>query len=106
MNISKGMVAQRLSDAELKKELATVWPNLSQKTMDLLVTPHKRKHIMNHHPGDPFLLFLQKYLHPHITRLTLKYSLILMNYINRTQLISRANISKYNTQRHLVVTST
>jgi len=50
------MVAQRLSDAELKKELSTVWPNLSQKTMDLLVTPHKRKHIMNHHPGDSFLL--------------------------------------------------
>lgn len=38
------MVAQRLSDAELKKELSTVWPSLSQKTMDLLVTPHKRKH--------------------------------------------------------------
>uniref|UniRef100_A0A8C4HJW2 Voltage-dependent N-type calcium channel subunit alpha n=1 Tax=Dicentrarchus labrax TaxID=13489 RepID=A0A8C4HJW2_DICLA len=33
--------AQRLSDAELKKELSTVWPNLSQKTVDLLVTPHK-----------------------------------------------------------------
>uniref|UniRef100_A0A669D0M0 Voltage-dependent N-type calcium channel subunit alpha n=1 Tax=Oreochromis niloticus TaxID=8128 RepID=A0A669D0M0_ORENI len=33
--------AQRLCDAELKKELSTVWPNLSQKTMDLLVTPHK-----------------------------------------------------------------
>uniref|UniRef100_A0A7N6A178 Voltage-dependent N-type calcium channel subunit alpha n=1 Tax=Anabas testudineus TaxID=64144 RepID=A0A7N6A178_ANATE len=33
--------AQRLSDTELKKELSTVWPNLSQKTMDLLVTPHK-----------------------------------------------------------------
>uniref|UniRef100_A0A3B5AUI0 Voltage-dependent calcium channel alpha-1 subunit IQ domain-containing protein n=1 Tax=Stegastes partitus TaxID=144197 RepID=A0A3B5AUI0_9TELE len=33
--------AQRLSDAELKKELSTVWPSLSQKTMDLLVTPHK-----------------------------------------------------------------
>lgn len=56
MNLSTGMVAQRLSDAELKKELSTVWPNLSQKTMDLLVTPHKRKHIMNHHPGDSFLL--------------------------------------------------
>ncbi|KAI3372490.1 hypothetical protein L3Q82_022689 [Scortum barcoo] len=37
----RGMVAQRLSDAELKKELSTVWPSLSQKTMDLLVTPHK-----------------------------------------------------------------
>uniref|UniRef100_A0A3B3E2D1 Voltage-dependent N-type calcium channel subunit alpha n=1 Tax=Oryzias melastigma TaxID=30732 RepID=A0A3B3E2D1_ORYME len=33
--------AQRLLDAELKKELSTVWPSLSQKTMDLLVTPHK-----------------------------------------------------------------
>uniref|UniRef100_A0A8C1Q715 Voltage-dependent N-type calcium channel subunit alpha n=1 Tax=Cyprinus carpio TaxID=7962 RepID=A0A8C1Q715_CYPCA len=34
-------LASGQSDAELKKELATVWPNLSQKTMDLLVTPHK-----------------------------------------------------------------
>ncbi|XP_026067320.1 calcium channel, voltage-dependent, N type, alpha 1B subunit, a isoform X12 [Carassius auratus] len=41
IKLASGMVAQRLSDAELKKELATVWPNLSQKTMDLLVTPHK-----------------------------------------------------------------
>uniref|UniRef100_A0A8C4ZFR6 Calcium channel, voltage-dependent, N type, alpha 1B subunit, a n=1 Tax=Gadus morhua TaxID=8049 RepID=A0A8C4ZFR6_GADMO len=29
------------SDAELKKELSTVWSSLSHKTMDLLVTPHK-----------------------------------------------------------------
>uniref|UniRef100_A0A8C7L9L3 Voltage-dependent N-type calcium channel subunit alpha n=1 Tax=Oncorhynchus kisutch TaxID=8019 RepID=A0A8C7L9L3_ONCKI len=41
IKLSSGMVAQRLSDAELKKELSTVWPSLSQKTMDLLVTPHK-----------------------------------------------------------------
>ncbi|XP_016130712.1 calcium channel, voltage-dependent, N type, alpha 1B subunit, a [Sinocyclocheilus grahami] len=41
IKLASGMVAQRLSDAELKKELTTVWPNLSQKTMDLLVTPHK-----------------------------------------------------------------
>ncbi|XP_026102737.1 voltage-dependent N-type calcium channel subunit alpha-1B-like isoform X3 [Carassius auratus] len=41
IKLASGMVAQRLSDAELKKELATVWPSLSQKTMDLLVTPHK-----------------------------------------------------------------
>ncbi|KAL6465306.1 hypothetical protein MHYP_G00254390 [Metynnis hypsauchen] len=41
IKLASGMVAQRLCDAELKKELATVWPNLSQKTMDLLVTPHK-----------------------------------------------------------------
>ncbi|CAB1321731.1 unnamed protein product, partial [Coregonus sp. 'balchen'] len=36
IKLSSGMVAQRLSDAELKKELSTVWPSLSQKTMDLL----------------------------------------------------------------------
>ncbi|XP_046904709.1 LOW QUALITY PROTEIN: calcium channel, voltage-dependent, N type, alpha 1B subunit, a [Hypomesus transpacificus] len=41
IKLGSGMVGQRLSDAELKKELATVWPSLSQKTMDLLVTPHK-----------------------------------------------------------------
>ncbi|XP_067376954.1 calcium channel, voltage-dependent, N type, alpha 1B subunit, a [Channa argus] len=41
IKLSSGMVAQRLCDAELKKELSTVWPSLSQKTMDLLVTPHK-----------------------------------------------------------------
>uniref|UniRef100_A0AAQ4RDZ7 Calcium channel, voltage-dependent, N type, alpha 1B subunit, a n=1 Tax=Gasterosteus aculeatus aculeatus TaxID=481459 RepID=A0AAQ4RDZ7_GASAC len=37
----RGGASQCLSDAELKKELSTVWPSLSQKTMDLLVTPHK-----------------------------------------------------------------
>uniref|UniRef100_A0A8C7UJ42 Voltage-dependent N-type calcium channel subunit alpha n=1 Tax=Oncorhynchus mykiss TaxID=8022 RepID=A0A8C7UJ42_ONCMY len=42
IKLASGMVAQRLSDAELKKELSQVWPSLSQKTMDLLVTPHKR----------------------------------------------------------------
>uniref|UniRef100_A0AAQ4PQF7 Voltage-dependent N-type calcium channel subunit alpha n=1 Tax=Gasterosteus aculeatus aculeatus TaxID=481459 RepID=A0AAQ4PQF7_GASAC len=41
IKLASGMVAQCLSDAELKKELSTVWPSLSQKTMDLLVTPHK-----------------------------------------------------------------
>ncbi|XP_076854330.1 voltage-dependent N-type calcium channel subunit alpha-1B-like [Brachyhypopomus gauderio] len=41
IKLASGMVAQRLCDAELKKELATVWPSLSQKTMDLLVTAHK-----------------------------------------------------------------
>uniref|UniRef100_A0A7N6BGV2 Voltage-dependent N-type calcium channel subunit alpha n=1 Tax=Anabas testudineus TaxID=64144 RepID=A0A7N6BGV2_ANATE len=44
IKLASGMVAQRLSDTELKKELSTVWPNLSQKTMDLLVTPHKSKY--------------------------------------------------------------
>ncbi|KAJ3603533.1 hypothetical protein NHX12_028278 [Muraenolepis orangiensis] len=41
IKLTSGMVAQRLSDAELKRELSIVWPSLSQKTMDLLVTPHK-----------------------------------------------------------------
>uniref|UniRef100_A0A8C7HWP4 Voltage-dependent N-type calcium channel subunit alpha n=1 Tax=Oncorhynchus kisutch TaxID=8019 RepID=A0A8C7HWP4_ONCKI len=41
IKLASGMVAQRLSDADLKKELSQVWPSLSQKTMDLLVTPHK-----------------------------------------------------------------
>ncbi|XP_036382022.1 calcium channel, voltage-dependent, N type, alpha 1B subunit, a [Megalops cyprinoides] len=41
IKLASGMVAQRLCDADLKKELSTVWPNLSQKTLDLLVTPHK-----------------------------------------------------------------
>ncbi|CAG5918538.1 unnamed protein product [Menidia menidia] len=41
IKLASGIVAQRILDAELKKELSTVWSNLSQKTMDLLVTPHK-----------------------------------------------------------------
>ncbi|XP_037832747.1 calcium channel, voltage-dependent, N type, alpha 1B subunit, a isoform X3 [Kryptolebias marmoratus] len=41
IKLASGIVVQRLLDAELKKELSTVWPNLSQKTLDLLVTPHK-----------------------------------------------------------------
>ncbi|XP_061585641.1 LOW QUALITY PROTEIN: voltage-dependent N-type calcium channel subunit alpha-1B-like [Cololabis saira] len=41
IKLASGMVVQRLLDAQLKKELSTVWPNLSQKSMDLLVTPHK-----------------------------------------------------------------
>lgn len=38
---SAGVLAQRLCDADLKREISRVWPNLSQKTVDLLVTPHK-----------------------------------------------------------------
>lgn len=30
-------------DAELRKEMMAIWPNLSQKNLDLLVTPHKCK---------------------------------------------------------------
>ncbi|RMB93775.1 hypothetical protein DUI87_29767 [Hirundo rustica rustica] len=28
-------------DAELRKEMIAIWPNLSPKNLDLLVTPHK-----------------------------------------------------------------
>uniref|UniRef100_A0A3Q4N8Y3 Voltage-dependent N-type calcium channel subunit alpha n=1 Tax=Neolamprologus brichardi TaxID=32507 RepID=A0A3Q4N8Y3_NEOBR len=41
IKLASGMLAQRLCDADLKREINRVWPNLSQKTMDLLVTPHK-----------------------------------------------------------------
>uniref|UniRef100_A0A8C8SNZ9 Voltage-dependent N-type calcium channel subunit alpha n=1 Tax=Pelusios castaneus TaxID=367368 RepID=A0A8C8SNZ9_9SAUR len=34
-------VKQHQCDAELRKEISLVWPNLSQKTLDLLVPPHK-----------------------------------------------------------------
>lgn len=30
-------------DAELRKEMMAIWPNLSQKSLDQLVTPHKGK---------------------------------------------------------------
>uniref|UniRef100_A0A8C8YA96 Voltage-dependent P/Q-type calcium channel subunit alpha n=1 Tax=Panthera leo TaxID=9689 RepID=A0A8C8YA96_PANLE len=36
----KGADKQQM-DAELRKEMMAIWPNLSQKTLDLLVTPHK-----------------------------------------------------------------
>ncbi|NXP63924.1 CAC1B protein, partial [Chloropsis cyanopogon] len=36
-----GGVKQHQCDAELRKEISLVWPNLSQKTLDLLVPPHK-----------------------------------------------------------------
>uniref|UniRef100_A0AAX7V4N8 Voltage-dependent N-type calcium channel subunit alpha n=1 Tax=Astatotilapia calliptera TaxID=8154 RepID=A0AAX7V4N8_ASTCA len=41
IKLASGLLAQRLCDADLKREINRVWPNLSQKTMDLLVTPHK-----------------------------------------------------------------
>ncbi|XP_077162605.1 voltage-dependent N-type calcium channel subunit alpha-1B isoform X4 [Paroedura picta] len=34
-------ILQHQCDAELRKEISLVWPNLSQKTLDLLVPPHK-----------------------------------------------------------------
>uniref|UniRef100_A0A8C4I2S4 Voltage-dependent N-type calcium channel subunit alpha n=1 Tax=Dicentrarchus labrax TaxID=13489 RepID=A0A8C4I2S4_DICLA len=41
IKLASGVLAQRLSDVDLKREINRVWPNLSQKTVDLLVTPHK-----------------------------------------------------------------
>ncbi|KAI3361703.1 hypothetical protein L3Q82_002061 [Scortum barcoo] len=41
IKLASGVLAQRLCDADLKREINRVWPNLSQKTVDLLVTPHK-----------------------------------------------------------------
>ncbi|CAF87240.1 unnamed protein product, partial [Tetraodon nigroviridis] len=37
------VLVQRLYDADLKREISRVWPSLPQKTVDLLVTPHKCK---------------------------------------------------------------
>uniref|UniRef100_A0A8D2NZX5 Voltage-dependent N-type calcium channel subunit alpha n=1 Tax=Zosterops lateralis melanops TaxID=1220523 RepID=A0A8D2NZX5_ZOSLA len=39
--LAAGGVKQHQCDAELRKEISLVWPNLSQKTLDLLVPPHK-----------------------------------------------------------------
>ncbi|XP_057202239.1 voltage-dependent P/Q-type calcium channel subunit alpha-1A isoform X14 [Triplophysa rosa] len=41
IKIAKGGIDKHQMDAELRKEMMAIWPNLSQKTLDLLVTPHK-----------------------------------------------------------------
>nr|XP_033816361.1 voltage-dependent N-type calcium channel subunit alpha-1B isoform X2 [Geotrypetes seraphini] len=41
IKLASGGVNQHQRDAELRKEISSVWPNLSQKTLDLLVPPHK-----------------------------------------------------------------
>ncbi|XP_064892065.1 voltage-dependent N-type calcium channel subunit alpha-1B isoform X9 [Columba livia] len=41
IKLASGGVKQNQCDAELRKEISLVWPNLSQKTLDLLVPPHK-----------------------------------------------------------------
>uniref|UniRef100_A0A3P9K885 Voltage-dependent N-type calcium channel subunit alpha n=1 Tax=Oryzias latipes TaxID=8090 RepID=A0A3P9K885_ORYLA len=41
IKLASGVLAQRLCDADLRREINKVWPNLSPKTADLLVTPHK-----------------------------------------------------------------
>ncbi|KFW82785.1 Voltage-dependent N-type calcium channel subunit alpha-1B, partial [Manacus vitellinus] len=39
IKLASGGVKQHQCDAELRKEISLVWPNLSQKTLDLLVPP-------------------------------------------------------------------
>uniref|UniRef100_A0A672JP05 Voltage-dependent N-type calcium channel subunit alpha n=1 Tax=Salarias fasciatus TaxID=181472 RepID=A0A672JP05_SALFA len=41
IKLASGVLAQHLCDVDLKREINRVWPSLSQKTVDLLVTPHK-----------------------------------------------------------------
>lgn len=41
--VPAGGADKQQMDAELRKEMMAIWPNLSQKTLDLLVTPHKCK---------------------------------------------------------------
>ncbi|XP_023813404.1 voltage-dependent P/Q-type calcium channel subunit alpha-1A isoform X10 [Oryzias latipes] len=41
IKIAKGGIDKHQMDSELRKEMMAIWPNLSQKTLDLLVTPHK-----------------------------------------------------------------
>ncbi|XP_051776699.1 voltage-dependent P/Q-type calcium channel subunit alpha-1A-like [Erpetoichthys calabaricus] len=41
IKIAKGGADKHQMDSELRKEMMAIWPNLSQKTLDLLVTPHK-----------------------------------------------------------------
>lgn len=47
-DVSPGVLVQRLYDADLKREISRVWPSLPQKTVDLLVTPHKCKQTQIH----------------------------------------------------------
>nr|XP_023670387.1 voltage-dependent P/Q-type calcium channel subunit alpha-1A isoform X22 [Paramormyrops kingsleyae] len=41
IKIAKGGADKHQMDAELRKEMMAIWPNLSQKNLDMLVTPHK-----------------------------------------------------------------
>ncbi|XP_048022437.1 voltage-dependent N-type calcium channel subunit alpha-1B isoform X9 [Megalobrama amblycephala] len=45
IKLASGVLAQRLCDAELRKEINKIWPSLSSKTVDLLVTPHKHNEL-------------------------------------------------------------
>lgn len=51
---SPGVLAQHLSDVDLKREINRVWPNLSQKTVDLLVTPHKCEPLFSSGSTGPY----------------------------------------------------
>ncbi|PIO40004.1 hypothetical protein AB205_0142040 [Aquarana catesbeiana] len=42
IKLAAGGIKQHECDTDLRKEISSVWPNLSQKTLDLLVPPHKR----------------------------------------------------------------
>ncbi|XP_042565276.1 probable voltage-dependent N-type calcium channel subunit alpha-1B [Clupea harengus] len=41
VKLASGVLAQRLCDADLKREIHRVWPSLPAKTVELLVTPPK-----------------------------------------------------------------
>uniref|UniRef100_A0A8C3F0B7 Voltage-dependent N-type calcium channel subunit alpha n=1 Tax=Corvus moneduloides TaxID=1196302 RepID=A0A8C3F0B7_CORMO len=59
IKLASGGVKQHQCDAELRKEISLVWPNLSQKTLDLLVPPHKRKCFQVLSPSqEPWIRFL------------------------------------------------
>uniref|UniRef100_A0A673I3A8 Voltage-dependent N-type calcium channel subunit alpha-1B n=1 Tax=Sinocyclocheilus rhinocerous TaxID=307959 RepID=A0A673I3A8_9TELE len=45
IKLASGVLAQRLCDAELRKEINKIWSNLSSKTVDMLVTPHKHNEL-------------------------------------------------------------
>ncbi|XP_062867334.1 voltage-dependent N-type calcium channel subunit alpha-1B [Trichomycterus rosablanca] len=45
IKLASGVLAQRLCDVDLRREINKVWPSLSSKTVDLLVTPHKHNEL-------------------------------------------------------------
>uniref|UniRef100_A0A3B4D878 Voltage-dependent N-type calcium channel subunit alpha n=1 Tax=Pygocentrus nattereri TaxID=42514 RepID=A0A3B4D878_PYGNA len=45
IKLASGVLAQRLCDADLRREINRVWPSLPPKTVDLLVTPHKQNEL-------------------------------------------------------------
>ncbi|XP_072517638.1 voltage-dependent N-type calcium channel subunit alpha-1B isoform X2 [Salminus brasiliensis] len=45
IKLASGVLAQRLCDIDLRREINKVWPSLQPKTVDLLVTPHKHNEL-------------------------------------------------------------